>query len=189
MKRSCCTSTCKGKEKALAAIDQAQTNNQVNQAATNGLSSIKTIQPETRVKPAAREQINQKANELRAQINQDKEATEEERQSALNKINELVNQAMSDISNDRTDQQVNDTTTQALDNIMQVNPEHIVRAAAREAVKQQYEAKSKKLSRQNTRQMKKTSSVKSIGQNEQQALRNIDQAVNNNNVKVANPKV
>ena len=44
----------------LAAIDQAQTNNQVNQAATNGLSSIKTIQPETRVKPAAREQINQK---------------------------------------------------------------------------------------------------------------------------------
>jgi hypothetical protein len=33
--------------------------------------------------PAAREKINQKANELRAQINQDKEATAEERQAAL----------------------------------------------------------------------------------------------------------
>ncbi|HHA6555538.1 TPA: SasC/FmtB family protein [Staphylococcus aureus] len=49
----------KEKEKALAAIDQAQTNSQVNQAATNGVSAIKIIQPETKVKPAAREKINQ----------------------------------------------------------------------------------------------------------------------------------
>ncbi|CAA4034916.1 LPXTG-motif cell wall anchor domain-containing protein [Staphylococcus aureus] len=79
----------KEKEKALAAIDQAQTNSQVNQAATNGVSAIKIIQPETKVKPAAREKINQKANELRAKINQDKEATAEERQVALDKINEF----------------------------------------------------------------------------------------------------
>lgn len=80
----------KEKEKALAAIDQAQTNSQVNQAATDGITAIKMIQPETKVKPAAREKINQKANELRAQINQDKEATAEERQAALDKINDLV---------------------------------------------------------------------------------------------------
>lgn len=96
----------KEKEKALAAIDQAQTNSQVNQAATNGVSAIKIIQPETKVKPAAREKINQKANELRAKINQDKEATAEERQVALDKINEFVNQAMTDITNNRTNQQV-----------------------------------------------------------------------------------
>lgn len=131
----------KEKEKALAAIDQAQTNSQVNQAATNGVSAIKIIQPETKVKPAAREKINQKANELRAKINQDKEATAEERQVALDKINEFVNQAMTDITNNRTNQQVDDTTSQALDSIALVAPEHIVRAAARDAVKQQYEAK------------------------------------------------
>ncbi|HDK8664447.1 TPA: DUF1542 domain-containing protein, partial [Staphylococcus aureus] len=102
----------KEKEKALAAIDQAQTNSQVNQAATNGVSAIKIIQPETKVKPAAREKINQKANELRAKINQDKEATAEERQVALDKINEFVNQAMTDITNNRTNQQVDDTTSQ-----------------------------------------------------------------------------
>ncbi|HDK4655432.1 TPA: LPXTG-anchored repetitive surface protein SasC [Staphylococcus aureus] len=90
----------KEKEKALAAIDQAQMNSQVNQAATNGVSAIKIIQPETKVKPAAREKINQKANELRAKINQDKEATAEERQAALDKINEFVNQAMTDITNE-----------------------------------------------------------------------------------------
>lgn len=131
----------KEKEKALAAIDQAQTNSQVNQAATNGVSAIKIIQPETKIKPAAREKINQKANELRAQINQDKEATAEERQAALDKINDLVAKAMTNITNDRTNQQVNDSTNQALDDIALVTPDHIVRAAARDAVKQQYEAK------------------------------------------------
>ncbi len=131
----------KEKEKALAAIDQAQTNSQVNQAATNGVSAIKIIQPETKVKPAAREKINQKANELRAQINQDKEATAEERQAALDKINDLVAKAMTNITNDRTNQQVNDSTNQALDDIALVTPDHIVRATARDAVKQQYEAK------------------------------------------------
>lgn len=135
----------KEKEKALAAIDQAQTNSQVNQAATNGVSAIKIIQPETKVKPAAREKINQKANELRAKINQDKEATAEERQVALDKINEFVNQAMTDITNNRTNQQVDDTTSQALDSIALVTPDHIVRAAARDAVKQQYEAKKREI--------------------------------------------
>lgn len=124
----------KEKEKALAAIDQAQTNSQVNQAATNGVSAIKIIQPETKIKPAAREKINQKANELRAQINQDKEATAEERQAALDKINDLVAKAMTNITNDRTNQQVNDSTNQALDDIALVTPDHIVRAAARDAV-------------------------------------------------------
>lgn len=51
----------KEKEKALATIDQAQTNSQVNQAATNGVSAIKIIQPETKVKPAAREKNQSKS--------------------------------------------------------------------------------------------------------------------------------
>ncbi|HCX1624552.1 TPA: DUF1542 domain-containing protein [Staphylococcus aureus] len=108
------------KEKALVAIEQAQTNEQVNQAATDGITAIKIIQPETRVKPAAREKINQKANELRAQINQDKEATAEERQAALDKINDLVTQAMTNITTDELDeanQQINDTLKQGQQDI------------------------------------------------------------------------
>ncbi|MCS5350058.1 LPXTG-anchored repetitive surface protein SasC [Staphylococcus aureus] len=172
------------KEKALAAIDQAQTNNQVNQAATDGLSAIKIVQPETKVKPAAREQINQKANELRAQIIQDKEATAEERQAALNKINNFVNQAMSDISNDRTDQQVTDTKTQALDNIAQVNPEHIVRAAARDAVNQQYEAKKQEIEQaEHATDEEKQVALNQLTNNKERALQNINQAVTNDNVK------
>ncbi|MEG3217433.1 LPXTG-anchored aggregation protein SasC [Staphylococcus aureus] len=172
------------KEKALAAIDQAQTNSQVNQAATNGVSAIKIIQPETKVKPAAREKINQKVNELRAKINQDKEATAEERQVALDKINEFVNQAMTDITNNRTNQQVDDTTSQALDSIALVAPEHIVRAAARDAVKQQYEAKKQEIEQaEHATDEEKQVALNQLANNEKLALQNINQAVTNNDVK------
>lgn len=174
----------KEKEKALAAIDQAQTNSQVNQAATNGVSAIKIIQPETKVKPAAREKINQKVNELRAKINQDKEATAEERQVALDKINEFVNQAMTDITNNRTNQQVDDTTSQALDSIALVAPEHIVRAAARDAVKQQYEAKKQEIEQaEHATDEEKQVALNQLANNEKLALQNINQAVTNNDVK------
>ncbi|HCY5999604.1 TPA: LPXTG-anchored repetitive surface protein SasC [Staphylococcus aureus] len=174
----------KEKEKALAAIDQAQTNSQVNQAATNGVSVIKIIQPETKVKPAAREKINQKANELRAKINQDKEATAEERQVALDKINEFVNQAMTDITNNRTNQQVDDTTSQALDSIALVAPEHIVRAAARDAVKQQYEAKKQEIEQaEHATDEEKQVALNQLANNKKLALQNINQAVTNNDVK------
>ncbi|HDI0838456.1 TPA: LPXTG-anchored repetitive surface protein SasC [Staphylococcus aureus] len=174
----------KEKEKALAAIDQSQTNSQVNQAATNGVSAIKIIQPETKVKPAAREKINQKANELRAKINQDKEATAEERQVALDKINEFVNQAMTDITNNRTNQQVDDTTSQALDSIALVTPEHIVRAAARDAVKQQYETKKQEIEQaEHATDEEKQVALNQLANNEKLALQNINQAVTNNDVK------
>ncbi|HDZ8715015.1 TPA: LPXTG-anchored repetitive surface protein SasC [Staphylococcus aureus] len=174
----------KEKEKALAAIDQAQTNSQVNQAATNGVSAIKIIQPETKVKPAAREKINQKANELRAKINQDKEATAEERQVALDKINEFVNQAMTDITNNRTNQQVDDTTSQALDSIALVAPEHIVRAAARDAVKQQYEAKKQEIEQaEHATDEEKQVALNQLANNKKLTLQNINQAVTNNDVK------
>lgn len=174
----------KEKEKALAAIDQAQTNSQVNQAATNGVSAIKIIQPETKVKPAAREKINQKANELRAQINQDKEATAEERQAALDKINDLVAKAMTNITNDRTNQQVNDSTNQALDDIALVTPDYIVRATARDAVKQQYEAKKHEIEQaEHATDEEKQVALNQLANNEKRALQNIDQAIANNDVK------
>ncbi|MDU0633077.1 LPXTG-anchored repetitive surface protein SasC [Staphylococcus aureus] len=174
----------KEKEKALAAIDQAQTNSQVNQAATNGVSAIKIIQPETKVKPAAREKINQKANELRAQINQDKEATAEERQATLDKINDLVAKAMTNITNDRTNQQVNDSTNQALDDIALVTPDHIVRATARDAVKQQYEAKKHEIEQaEHATDEEKQVALNQLANNEKRALQNIDQAIANNDVK------
>lgn len=164
-------------------ILNANTNNDVTQIETTAIQNIKTTSPATKVKPAAREKINQKANELRAKINQDKEATAEERQAALNKINEFVDQAMTDITNNRTNQQVEDTTRQALDNIALVTPDHIVREAARDAVKQQYETKKQEIEQaEHATDEEKQVALNQLLNNEKRALQNIDQAVTNNDV-------
>ncbi|RZH76452.1 DUF1542 domain-containing protein, partial [Staphylococcus aureus] len=123
-------------------------------------------------------------NELRAKINQDKEATAEERQVALDKINEFVNQAMTDITNNRTNQQVDDTTSQALDSIALVTPDHIVRAAARDSVKQKYEAKKREIEQEeHATDEEKQVALKQLANNEKRALQIIDQAIENNDVK------
>ncbi len=99
-KEAATQSLIRDKEQALAAIDQAQTNSQVNQAATNGVSAIKIIQPETKVQIQlhVKKSIKKLMNYVR-KLTKIKEATAEERQAALNKINEFVDQAMTDITN------------------------------------------------------------------------------------------
>ncbi|HBI8840801.1 TPA: LPXTG-anchored repetitive surface protein SasC [Staphylococcus aureus] len=153
----------KEKEKALAAIDQAQTNSQVNQAATNGVSAIKIIQPETKVKPAAREKINQKANELRAKINQDKEATivraaardavkqqyeakkreieqaehatDEEKQVALNQLANNEKRALQNIDQAIANNDVKRVETNGIATLKGVQPHIVIKPEAQQAIK------------------------------------------------------
>ncbi|HHY0287106.1 TPA: SasC/FmtB family protein [Staphylococcus aureus] len=172
------------RQQAIESIKQANTNAEVDQAATVAENNIDAVQVDVVKKQAARDKINQKANELRAQINQDKEATAEERQAALDKINDLVAKAMTNITNDRTNQQVNDSTNQALDDIALVTPDHIVRAAARDAVKQQYEAKKHEIEQaEHATDEEKQVALNQLANNEKRALQNINQAIANNDVK------
>ena len=89
---------------------------------------------------------------------------------------------MTNITNDRTNQQVNDSTNQALDDIALVTPDHIVRAA-RDAVKQQYEVKSTKIEQaEHATDEEKQVALNQLA-NKKRALQNIDQAIANNDVK------
>lgn len=124
--------------KALSAIDQAQRNADVTQVLNNSRPVIEATVPLVQVKPEARQAINQKAEQQRQRINQDQEATAEERQQALQKVDDLVAKALDSILNDHTNQQVADTKDQALTQIAQVVPEHVVRADARQALQQQF---------------------------------------------------
>lgn len=162
--------------KRIEAVKQTpNATDEEKQAAVNQINQLKD---------QAFNQINQKANELRAQINQDKEATAEERQAALDKINDLVAKAMTNITNDRTNQQVNDSTNQALDDIALVTPDHIVRATARDAVKQQYEVKKHEIEQaEHATDEEKQVALNQLANNEKRALQNIDQAIANNDVK------
>ncbi|MBS3611793.1 DUF1542 domain-containing protein, partial [Staphylococcus aureus] len=81
-------------------------------------------------------------------------------------------------------QQVDDTTSQALDSIALVTPDHIVRAAARDAVKQQYETKKREIEQaEHATDEEKQVALNQLANNEKRALQNIDQAIANNDVK------
>ncbi|MFN1681948.1 SasC/FmtB family protein [Staphylococcus aureus] len=169
---------------ALEQINQATTNADVDNAKGDGLNAINPIAPVTVVKQAARDAVSHDAQQHIAEINANPDATQEERQVALDKINEFVNQAMTDITNNRTNQQVDDTTSQALDSIALVTPDHIVRAAARDAVKQQYEAKKREIEQaEHATDEEKQVALNQLANNEKRALQNIDQAIANNDVK------
>lgn len=164
------------KAQALNGIDQANTNDQVKQLKTNAINDINTIVPETRVKPAARERINQHASEKRSQINQDLEATSDERQVALQQLDNVVNQAMQNINNDKTNQQVNDTETQAFNSIDNITPEHMVRSEARTAVEQKFEQQKERiLTTANATQEEKNKALNDLTSLKQQILQQINQ--------------
>ncbi|WP_222122764.1 hypothetical protein, partial [Staphylococcus aureus] len=82
----------------LPAIHQTQTNTHLNQAATNPLSPIKIIQPQTKLKPPPPQKINQKPNQLPPNINHHKQPTPQQRQLPLHKINQFLNQAITHIT-------------------------------------------------------------------------------------------
>ncbi|HHC5717208.1 TPA: SasC/FmtB family protein [Staphylococcus aureus] len=169
---------------ALEQINQATTNDDVDTAKGDGLNAINPIAPVTVVKQAARDAVSHDAQQHIAEINANPDATQEERQAALDKINDLVAKAMTNITNDRTNQQVNDSTNQALDDIALVTPDHIVRATARDAVKQQYEAKKHEIEQaEHATDEEKQVALNQLANNEKRALQNIDQAIANNDVK------
>ncbi|HCZ5545285.1 TPA: DUF1542 domain-containing protein [Staphylococcus aureus] len=120
----------KEKEKALAAIDQAQTNSQVNQAATNGVSAIKIIQPETKIKPAARQSVSAKAEAQNALIDQSDLSTEEERLAAKHLVEQALNQAIDQINHADKTAQVNQNSIDAQNIISKIKPATTVKATA-----------------------------------------------------------
>ncbi|MGT2596814.1 DUF1542 domain-containing protein [Staphylococcus aureus] len=65
-----------------------------------------------------------------------------------------------------------------------MTPDHIVRAAARDAVKQQYEAKKREIEQaEHATDEEKQVALNQLANNEKRALQNIDQAIANNDVK------
>ncbi|KMR85574.1 hypothetical protein FD65_15085, partial [Staphylococcus aureus] len=63
-------------------------------------------------------------------------------------------------------------------------PDHSVRAADRDAVKQQYEAKKRKIEQaEHATDEEKQVALNQVANNEKRALQNIDQAIANNDVK------
>ncbi|WP_257643772.1 DUF1542 domain-containing protein, partial [Staphylococcus haemolyticus] len=79
--------------KAKALIDQATSNNDVDQAQTNGIDIINTIDAVVTKKANGKKAIEQAAEAKKALINQLSDATQEEKDAAIQRVTDEVRKA------------------------------------------------------------------------------------------------
>ncbi|MGJ0743029.1 SasC/FmtB family protein [Staphylococcus epidermidis] len=118
------------KNKTITNINQAQTNNQVDNAKDNGMNEIATIIPATTIKTDAKTAIDKKAEQQVTIINGNNDATEEEKQEATNRVNAGLAQAIQNINNAHSTQEVNESKTNSIATIKSVQPNVIKKPTA-----------------------------------------------------------
>lgn len=118
------------KNKTITNINQAQTNNQVDNAKDNGMNEIATIIPATTIKTDAKTAIDKKAEQQVTIINGNNDATEEEKQEATNRVNAGLAQAIQNINNAHSTQEVNESKTHSIATIKSILPNVIKKPTA-----------------------------------------------------------
>lgn len=116
---------------ALEQINQATTNADVDNAKGDGLNAINPIAPVTVVKQAARDAVSHDAQQHIAEINANPDATQEERQAAIDKVNAAVTAANTNILNANTNADVEQVKTNAIQGIQAITPATKVKTDAK----------------------------------------------------------
>ena len=116
---------------ALEQINQATTNDDVDTAKGDGLNVINPIAPVTVVKQAARDAVSHDAQQHIAEINANPDATQEERQAAIEKVNAAVAAANTNILNANSNADVEQVKTNAIQGIQAIEPATKVKTDAK----------------------------------------------------------
>lgn len=128
---------------ATANINRANTNAEVDQAQSNGDNAIVAINPATKVKQDARQTIEAKAQAQQEQINSNNKATTEEKEEALNKVNTHKQNALSNINNAHSNQEVQTAQQNGVNAINQDQPEALKKPQATSELNQNAQTKTR----------------------------------------------
>ncbi|MGC9616132.1 DUF1542 domain-containing protein [Staphylococcus pasteuri] len=107
------------KEQSIKNIDQAHTNQEVETAYNNGIQSIQQISPSTAIKTNARQTISKAIQDKEKPVLENQEATQEEKNQFMTKMNTLLNDLNQQITKDTTNQEVANTKDNGLVSIEQ----------------------------------------------------------------------
>lgn len=119
---------------AIDNVTNATTNADVDNAKGDGLNAINPIAPVTVVKQAARDAVSHDAQQHIAEINANPDATQEERQAAIDKVNAAVTAANTNILNANTNANVEQVKTNAIQGIQAITPATKVKTDAKNAI-------------------------------------------------------
>lgn len=173
--------------KAKNNIDQSTTNNDVDQAKTDGASAITKIQPDVVKKSEAKRAIDDEVIAKKAEIDQNQEATKEEKDAAKAKVDEEATKAKQSIDNATTNEAVDQAKTQGVTTITAIQPDTIKKAEAKRAIDEVAKAKKQEIDN-NTNATKEEKDVAKSKVDEEvtKAKSAIDQATTNDQVDQGN---
>lgn len=115
-------------------VDQAQTNNQVDDAKDNGMNEIATIIPATTIKTDAKTAIDKKAEQQVTIINGNNDATDEEKAEARKLVEKAKTEVKSNITNSDTEREVNSAKTNGLEKINNIQPSTQTKTNAKQEI-------------------------------------------------------
>lgn len=117
-------------------IQRNSTRDQVNEAKTNGINKIENITPATTVKSEARQAVQNKANEQINHIQNTPDATNEEKQEAINRVSAELARVQAQINAEHTTQGVKTIKDDAITSLSRINAQVVEKESARNAIEQ-----------------------------------------------------
>ena len=189
--------TTEEKEAAKAKVDQAVTeakahineainNSGVDEAKTNGTTTINAIQPEVIKKSEARQAIDDLAKLKKATIDLTQEATEEEKEAAKSKVDQALTEAKTHINEAENDDGVDNAKTKGINVINTIQLEIIKKVEAKHEIDQSAIAKKKIIDQTpDATEEEKEVAKQKVDEEATKAKDNIDQATTNDAVDQA----
>ncbi|WP_241960579.1 SasC/FmtB family protein [Staphylococcus haemolyticus] len=172
--------------KAKAAIDHASTNSDVEQAKTTGETTISSIQPEVVKKAEAKQAIDDAVIAKKAEIDQNQEATKEEKEAAKAKVDEEATKAKAAISQASTNNDVDQAKTSSVTTISSIQPDIVKKAEAKKAIEDEVIAKKAEIDQnQEATKEEKDAAKAKVDEEATKAKQAIDNATTNESVDQA----
>ena len=131
--------------KAKNNINQATTNDGVNNAKTTGKNTIENIQPEVVKKAEARKAIDEAATLRKNLIDQDNSTTKEEKDIAKQKIDDEVNKAKRNVDQSINNSNVDHAQINGISAINNINAVALKKTQAKKSIDDEVTAKKQKL--------------------------------------------
>ncbi|MEN2010801.1 SasC/FmtB family protein [Staphylococcus hominis] len=169
--------------KAKHGIDQAKTNNDVDQVEQNSTTMINNIQPTVVKKSEARQAIDDLAKLKKATIDLTQEATEEEKEAAKSKVDQALTEAKTHINEAENDDGVDEAKTKGINVINTIQLEIIKKVEAKHEIDQSAIAKKKIIDQTpDATEEEKEVAKQKVDEEATKAKDNIDQASTNDAV-------
>ena len=126
---------------AKEAIDNATTNEGVEQAKTNGTTEVNNVNPEAVAKPAAKEAIDDALKAKNDEIDARTDLTDEEKTAAKAEAKKKADSAKEAIDNATTNAEVEQAKTNGTSEVTSVNPQPEAKTEAKKAIDEALKAK------------------------------------------------